>query len=393
MATSETEAIVIIGASHAGVTLAAELRAAGSARSITIVGEESGLPYHRPHLSKDALSEGSAPGALRPAAFYADKAITLHHGKVASIDREARLLHLTSGDYLGYHTLVLATGARARELPAAIPGGETVLLLRDRNDWQRLSTRLDAVERIVVIGAGLIGLEVAAAVRARGIQTVVCENAGRIMARSLYPTLAEQVCARHRAAGIDIRLSTSVKAITPAGVQLGSGADIPADLVLAAVGSQARDTLACDAGLDCDDGIVVDARGASRDPAIYALGDCARWDGTGAGLRHESIAATQWQAKCVAAAIVGQLPPAPSALRLWSNQGAMRIQMSGEVLEGAQVVEQEPETGGTLYYAFSDGKLVGVQAIDAARPFASAVARLGAPESAFEDLHCPVRAQ
>jgi len=374
--------LVIVVASHAGVAVAAELRAAGFQPEITLVSEEDAEPYHRPHLSKECLAADVSAGALRPAAFYADKGMQRTFGRVSAIDPAGHRILMADGRSLTYGTLVLATGAVPRPLPAGLPGAELALTLRDLNDLEQLRERLATARRLVIIGGGLIGLEIAAAARTKGMSVDVVESADRLMARSISPELAALVAVRHRAAGITFHMSSSVEVVTTEAVELADGVVIRADLVIASVGSLPRTELAASAGMACDDGILVGAGGSSEVPDIYALGDCARWPAPGLerGIRHESIAAALWQAKAVAAELTGRPLPADAPLRLWSQQGDTRIQMTGPVDPTAHrhLVEAE---GGHILYAFSNGRLASVQTINAPRSFNAAVARIGSREA------------
>ena len=387
--------IVILGASHAGVTVAAELRSAGHEGEIILCGDEPALPYQRPHLSKECLGpESPEPRALRPESFYADKGVTLRQPlRADAIDRAAGKLHFAGGKVLGYDRLILATGAEARRLPQEIDPDGRALRLRSYIDWKTLSKRLQPGRRLCVIGGGLIGLEVAVVALARGCAVSLVEAAPRLMARSLYPELAAVVEARHRAAGLDIRLDTRVAVVSDAGVNLEGGELVAADVVLSAIGASPSISLAQAAGLSCSDGIEVDAVGATSDPGVFALGDCAFWHADGSAMRHENIAATQAQAKAVAAGMLGLPTPAAAPLRLWSTQGALRLQMAGAVLANARVEMEELDGGAVgegpdapkLLRATCEGRLVAVQALDAPRPFAAA---LGGLEEIVNKARC-----
>ena len=370
--------IVVLGASHAGVSMAAELRSAGCDRQIILVGEEDVLPYQRPDLSKGCLEgEMPEPRPLRPEAFFIDRSIERHFGHEAtSIDRSEKVLIFADGSSLAYGDLVIATGASPRGLPDAMPGAARALTLRHRGDWRHLADRLANVQSLAVIGGGLIGLEVAAAIRSRGLYVTVIETAPRLMSRTLYPALAVEALNRHRAAGIDVRLAVALEAINACTVRLSDGAVVPADLVLAAVGSKPRDELATAAGLETRGGIVVDECGATADPGIRAIGDCAVWGEGPSAIRHESVAATVWQARCVSAALTGGEPPPASAFRLWSNQGTLRFQMSGPVSSNIRC-EVTSVGEGMLLHGYAGEELVAVQALNAMRPFNTEVAKIG----------------
>lgn len=302
--------VVIVGASHAGLAAAAELRTAGFAGQIDLIGAEPGAPYHRPHLSKESLAADlPAPKPIRPAAYFDDNRIALHHASVTAIDRAGRLLLLAGGEVLHYGRLILAPGAEARRLGPDIDPLRRAFSLREKADWQEFGPAFDI---------------------ARTLAVTVIEAAPALMGRCLSPELAGLVQARHEDAGIAFRLGASVTGIDDKAIHLRNGDVIGADLVLAAIGSRPRCGLAEAAGLACADGIAVDAGGRTPDPDIFALGDCARWH-DGEALRHESVAATQAQARSVAAALMGLPAPAPHPLRLWSTQGALRLQFTGPV--------------------------------------------------------------
>ena len=376
--------LIIVGASHAGVTVAAELRAAGFQSTITLVSDEPSEPYHRPHLSKECLATDAEPGMLKPTTFYEEKGIERLNARVDAIDPDGRRIVTSDGKSFEYATLILATGAKPRGLPAGLPGAELALTLRDRADLGVLRARLATSRQLAIIGGGLIGLEIAAAARSKGMSVDVVECADRLMSRCISPELANLVRERHVAAGITFHMSSNVKAVTSQGIELTDGVFIPADLVIASVGSQPRTELAAHAGLACDDGILVGVDGSSSVTGIFALGDCARWPDPGLtrGIRHESIAATLWQAKAVAAALTGRPLPASTPLRLWSQQGAMRIQMAGQI-EAATHRHIAAAEGGHILYGFSTGRLSSVQAMDAPRAFNTAVARIGSCEADF----------
>lgn len=372
--------IVICGAGHAGVATASELRLAGRQGPILLIGQEGHLPYQRPHLSKECLTQAApAPAVLKPAAFYAEKGITLLTQEVTGLDLAAKALTLADGTTVEWAHFVFATGAIAQALPRQIAGADRALVLRDFAQAASLQAKLGRAERVVIIGGGMIGLEVAAMARLRGLEVSLIEANDRLMARSLHPALAQILYERHTANGIDIRLNSRLAGIEDDSVVMQDGATLAADLVLNATGSRPATALAARSGLACDDGIMVDARGASGYPAVWALGDCARWADADqpAGKRHESVAACNWQAKAVAAAICQKPAPAVTALRLWSQQGGLRVQMTGD-LQQVSAFELSPAEGGHLLSGYDgDERLVLVQALDAARAFNLHLGSLG----------------
>ncbi|MCI5078266.1 FAD-dependent oxidoreductase [Oricola sp.] len=387
MSATDRAPVVIVGASHAGVSAASELRAAGYAGPLMLVGAESILPYHRPQLSKECLvGEMREPAPIRPETFYSDRDIALRLGvEIDSIDRATGELTCVGGERIGYRSLILATGARARALPSAIDGAERAHLLRNSGDRRRFAHALRHATSLVVVGGGLIGLEVAATARARGLAVTVVEAGPRLMARSLYPEIAQRVLEHHRAAGVDVRLNSQVHAIRDDRVELSDRNAVAADVVLASVGSAPRVALASDAGLACDDGIVVDAFGRTSAGDILALGDCARWPEVGGTRRHESIAATAAQAKAVAAGLLGSAAPEIGPLKLWSNQGDLRVQMCGPVIESVSTRIEEVEGDGCVMRAYAGNRLAAVQALNAPWPFNAAIGEITRDIGTFAD--------
>ena len=371
--TDSLRTVVIVGASHAGLGAAAELRAGGYEGDIVLIGGEPGLPYHRPHLSKECLLQDTLPAPIRPASFFVERDIRLLSDTTAvAIDRTGRVLHCQDGTVHAYDALILATGALPRALPATVDPEGAALSLRNLADLSGLAAGIEAAGSVAVVGGGLIGLEVAAGLRLRGKGATIVEAAPRLMARSLFRELASHVQARHEAAGVAFRLGAQVTAVTESGLTLADGGIVEADLVLSAIGSLPCIALALEAGLPCRNGILVDGVGRTADPDILALGDCAEWGGT----RHECIAATQAQARVLAANLLGLPTPNATPLRLWSTQGKLRLQMCGPVLDQAEIELDETEDG-LLLRAVSDGVPVAVQALNAPRAFSGAVAGIG----------------
>ena len=319
---SDTSArVVIVGAGHAGGSVAALLRQYGWQGPITLIGAEPVPPYQRPPLSKAWLKgEGDLAGLLlRPAAFYQANRIDLRLAcEVTAIDRAARAVTLGTGDRVPYDHLILATGCCARSLP--VPGHDLagIVALRTLADADRLRTLPRPGARIAIIGAGYIGLEVAASARILGAEVVVIEREPRVLARVASIPLSDFFQRRHAAEGVRIVLNAAVEAFEGAhghvaAVRLSDGTAVPCDAVLIGVGAAPNDALARAAGLACDNGIVVDLAARTADPAIHAIGDCTRrplplYHRTG---RLESVPNALEQAKQAAADLCGR--PAPAA--------------------------------------------------------------------------------
>ena len=259
--------LVIVGGGHAAAQLAASLAEKQFPGSIVLVSDEPEIPYHRPPLSKTLIKDPEAPlPELRGASFYEQAGITLRLGtRALSIDRAGKRLRLSSAagqEDLAYDHLVLATGACVRELPQAPVGTPGVHYLRTYAQARALRDALPGARRVVVLGGGFIGLEIAATARHLGKEVTVFESMPRLLTRSVSPEISSFLLETHRAAGVDIRLGSSVGGLEMAqgravGVVSG-GAAVPADIVIAGIGATPNVDLARDAGLACDNGIVVD---------------------------------------------------------------------------------------------------------------------------------------
>jgi len=336
--------IIIIGGGHAAGQLCASLAEAKFDGHITLVTEEPHLPYHRPPLSKTLVKDPAATlPELRGEAFYTGAGITLKLGtRATQIDREHKTVTVQDMDTgntttLAYDHLVLATGARARELPGAPLGTAGVFYLRTFADAAGLRDSLASAHSAVVLGGGFIGLELAATMRAMGKQVTVLEAAPRLLARAVSPAISAHLQTAHAASGIDIKLNQTVSQILIEqgrfkGVALqGQAQPLLADLLVVGIGSVPEATLALAAGLQCDNGVVVDATMCSADPSISAMGDCASfhyplWQQR---VRLESVQSANEQARTVAARLMGQPRPHASMPWFWSDQGEARLQITG----------------------------------------------------------------
>lgn len=368
--------VVIIGGGQAGLQVADSLRSGGYQESITVIADEPGLPYQRPPLSKDYLApEGSpAPLPLRAASFFADKEITLLSGvRAAAVDRTARTVTLGNGEQVGYRHLVFATGTANRALTcpgAALPG---VHLLRTLPDAEQLHAGLAAARRVVVVGAGFIGLEVAAAARARGCEVTVLEFAPGPMARALSPAMGAWFAEAHARAGIRLRFNEGIAAFEPSmDGRVGwavstTGARYRADLVVAGIGVVPNDALAAAAGLETGNGIVVDAALRTSDPSVLAVGDCASFPSphAGARIRVESVQNATDQGRHAARTILGSAEPYTDLPWFWSNQGSRRLQIAGLSAPGDQtVVSGDPDSGKFSVLCFRNGRLAAVESVN-----------------------------
>ncbi|WP_262106405.1 NAD(P)/FAD-dependent oxidoreductase [Arthrobacter sp. Marseille-P9274] len=332
--------VVIVGGGQAGLQVADSLRAEGYDRSITVIAEEAGLPYQRPPLSKDYLALGKDPAPLpvRGQGFFDEKAVRLLAGVAATaIDRTSHRIALSDGTELPYTNLVLATGARNRTLDC--PGTELpgIHALRTLGDAEALHTQLPSARNVVVVGAGFIGLEFAAAARAHGCTTTVLEYAARPMGRALTPTMSDWFVQAHRELGVHLRLSEGIERFEAgpdgrvAAAVSSTGCTYPTDLVVVGVGVLPNDMLAAEAGLETTNGIVVDETLRTADPNILAVGDCANFPNVHAGARTrlESVQNATDQARHAARTILGIDDPYIAFPWFWSTQGPYRLQMAG----------------------------------------------------------------
>ena len=371
-----TERVVVIGAGHAGVQLAALLRQGGFAGTITMIADEPGPPYQRPPLSKAYLAGEMADAALalRPAAFFASQSITLIEADAATaIDRAAQEVVLASGARHGYDHLVLATGATNRALP--VPGAQLpgVVGLRTHAEAQSLKARLDTLRQVVVIGAGFIGLEFAATAAERGIAVTVIEQAPRPLMRGVTAEMSTYLTGAHMGWGTKILTDTGVKSIhgtTHAeAVETSTGEIIPADLVLVAIGVVPNTALAAAAALAVGNGITVDAQLATADPAISAIGDCASFPLAGLDhpIRLESVQNAVDQARCVADRIRGKPAPYAKLPWFWSDQGPLKLQIAGLSTGTDQaVIRGAPSSGAFSVFCFRAGRLIAVESLNRA---------------------------
>jgi len=377
--------VVILGAGHGGFQLAASLRQGGFDGEVVLVGDEDALPYQRPPLSKDYLSGkvGLDLVLMRPAAFYREHRIDYRAGRRAvALDRARRQVRLADGASLAYDHLVLATGARNRVPPLAGIALDGVCYLRNLAETDALRARLAAARSIVVIGAGFIGLEFAAVARAMGKPVHIVELADRVMGRVVCAETSAYFAAAHRAAGVEFSFSMQAAEIAGAGgrvghVALADGTRLAADLVVVSVGVVPNTELAADSGLAVANGIVVDERLLTADPAISAIGDCAAFPcrhADGRPTRLEAVQNATDHARCVADRLLGKPHPYEALPWFWSEQGDLRLQIAGLTAGHDRVVLRgNPESGQFSAFCYAGGRLLGIESIN--RPAEHAFAR------------------
>lgn len=378
---SDAAPILIAGAGHAGGAAAAALRQFGWKGGITLLGDEPILPYQRPPLSKAWLKgEATAESlALRPERFYTQQGIALRLGTtVAAIDRAGHRVILADGTALPYARLILALGARARrlDLPGFAAGG--VLELRTAADADRLKAAIGPGRRLAIVGGGYIGLEAAASARALGAEPFVIEREPRLLARVASEPLSAFFAAAHAAHGVTIHTGAQVVGLDEAGgqvcgVRLADATVLPCDAALVGVGALPNQEIAAAAGLDCDGGVVVDARAQTSDPDIFAVGDMTRrplalYDRM---VRLESVPNALEQARQAAAAITGRAAPAPEVPWFWSDQYDIKLQIAGMPFDVARLVLRgDPAAGAfAVFHLDADRRVQCVESVNTADAF------------------------
>ena len=364
--------MIVVGAGEAGVRAALALRAEGYGGAITLIGEETHAPYERPPLSKSTITTADEPKLTqipRAAGLPAQNIAMLALCRVESIDVGARRLSLSDGRALTYDKLLLATGATARKLN--LPGGEHALLLRNYEDSLALRAAFVPGRRVVIIGGGFIGLELAASARARGCAVTLLEAAPRILTRGVPQAIAERLTARHRAEGVDLRLGVSLARIEREddgfNVVLADGESFAADCVVAGIGAAPQIALAAQAGLRLDNGVAVDGALRTSDPNIFAAGDCASFPHPlfgGVRMRLEAWRSAQDQGFFAARAMLGHGGEFAATPWFWSDQYDWCLQIAGVADFGPVSVERDLGDGAlAMFHLTADGRLVGAGAV------------------------------
>jgi 3-phenylpropionate/trans-cinnamate dioxygenase ferredoxin reductase subunit len=339
--------VVIIGAGHAGGTAAIELRRAGYADPITLIGEEAVIPYQRPPLSKAWLVGDTTHDrlALRPEEWYAENRISLLLDTRATlIDRAQQHVQLSGHSSLLYSHLIIATGARARRLP--LPGADLpgVLTLRDTRDATLLRNALKPNARVAIIGGGYVGLETAASSRKLGAQVCILEREPRVLARVACPLLSAFFTRVHEGHGVAFELGADIVRFVGServqGVQLVDGRTIDCDVAIVGVGAIPNDELASAAGINCKDGIIVDSHTCTSDPLVYAIGDVSRrsLERYRRQVRLESVPNAIEQAKLAAATICKRPKLADELPWFWSDQYDIKLQIAGLAFDCDDIV-------------------------------------------------------
>ena len=383
-----TRTVVIAGAGHAAGQAVITLMQHKFDGRVVLVGEEPQLPYQRPPLSKKYLAGDLAAERLylKPASFFDEPQIEVRtRTRIETVDRAAGTVSTSDGGRIGYDTLILATGSRVRRLAVEGADLQGIFYLRTIADVDAIRAGILSGGRIVIVGAGYIGLEVAAVCRQRGLDVTVLEMADRVMSRVVSPEVSAFYEAQHARQGVRLLLSTGLDSFVGngrvTGVRTGDGDTIPADLVVVGVGIVPNTELAESAGLAVDNGIVVDDRCRTADPAIYAIGDCTSHFSSiyGRRVRLESVHNAVEQAKTAASNVCGTEAHYSDVPWFWSDQYDLKLQIAG-LSEGYDeaVIRGDPATRSFSCLYLRDGILIACDAINAPRDFVQSKALIAA---------------
>lgn len=366
---------IIIGGGHGGVQVADSLRTRGYQKPITIIDSSPELPYQRPPLSKDYMKVGfdAEPLPIREQEFYLDNNITLIQNTLAeSIDRKNQVIHTNNGSF-PYENLVLAVGARPKQISCVGADAQRVHTLKTLEDATLLREEITKATRVVVIGAGFIGMEFAVAALKHGCDVSVLEFADRPMARALTPFTSSWLADRYKEHGINLRCGEGLDHIekdasgNAVAVHSTLRNRYEADLVVVGIGVAPNVEIAENADLLVDNGIVVDKHLRTSDPKIFAIGDCASFPLLDGSVRYrlESVQNATDQGKHVAAEILESSEPYMAMPWFWSTQGRYRLQMTGVVESTDEIqVIGKPEAKKFTVLAFREGKLVGAESVN-----------------------------
>ena len=376
---SNIETVVIVGAGQAGASAILELRANKYEGKIILIGDETHLPYERPPLSKDVILKPSETKIeILSEEKLADLGVEVIRGNgVVKINSEAKTIELAKGDVVAFDKLLLATGGAARRLPNFDALGKHVYTLRNLEDSQALVPVLQPGQRIVLIGGGVIGLELASSARYKECDVTVIEMGPMVMGRSSPRVLSEFLLAQQQLAGVDVRLSTSITDCKLDGeevvVTLGSGEELRADAVVYGIGIVPNAQLAVEAGLDVDFAIKVNENCQTSNADIYAAGDVAtQLRADGEFRRVETWENANLQAGIFARHVMGVEHPTPNPAWFWTDQLSINYQFVGDMAAAEWLVRGEinPELrteSSFVLFGVTDGVIVGGITVNAAK--------------------------
>ena len=371
--------LVIVGAGQSAAQCVLTLKRNNFERPIVVIGEEDHLPYQRPPLSKDYLSGdvGLDRIYMKTQDFYDQNNVTVKIStKVLSLDRKEKMIHLSKGVDLPYENLVLATGSRVRQLEVEGSGLKNINYLRSINDSNSLKEQFKKGKSLVIIGAGYIGLEVAAAAVKKGMRVTVVEMENRVMSRTVDPIISDYFDTLHRNKGVEIILGSALEKFEGKAfvekVVCTDGTTLDADSVVVGVGILPNQELAESAGLRCNNGILVDEFGRTEDPSIFACGDCTNHPNfyVNKNIRLESVHNALEQAKTVALSLLGKPEKYDQVPWFWSDQFEEKLQIVG--LSGDHdktVVRGSIEENFFMLFYLKKGELIAVDSVNNPKDF------------------------
>ncbi|MER9826613.1 FAD-dependent oxidoreductase [Mesorhizobium sp. M0115] len=379
--------VVIVGTGQAALSCAVRLRDSGYEGAVTMLGDEPWLPYQRPPLSKVYLKGETTADRLelRPQEFFAKGGIVVERGSVVtSVNRSNRSVTTFDRRSYSYSKLVLSTDSRARTLPDAMTHGlDGILTMRSIADADRLRRALAKAKRVVVVGGGYVGLEVASIAVRMGHAVTIVEMTDRVLKRVAGAPTAQAIEELHVRHGAPVLTNAQLKGLsghhgTVSGVSLGSGTLLPADLVLVAIGGMANVELAAETGLTVENGIVVHRFGQTSAPHIYVAGDCAAFPFGGRLIRLESVQNAIEQGSVVANAILGRPVEYEPVPWFWSDQYDATLQTAGLALDYDDILAVSMEPGRSAFWYFRDGLAVAVDTMNDAKTHMAARRLFGA---------------
>ncbi|MFT4720220.1 MAG: 3-phenylpropionate/trans-cinnamate dioxygenase ferredoxin reductase subunit [Candidatus Azotimanducaceae bacterium] len=371
-------AMVIVGAGQGAGQAAASFRQEGYEGEIIILGDEPFPPYQRPPLSKQYLS-GELPLErvfVRPEKFYTDRNIDLRtNTRVSAIDAQAKTVTTAAGEAIAYEKLLIATGSRPRKL--SIPGSDLagIHYLRTITDVDGIAVAMKTAKKVVIVGGGYIGLEVASVAVTAGLDVTVLEMEQRILQRVTTPGMSEYYHQLHTSRGLKILTETAVSGFTgddQVRQVLCGDVTIDADLVIVGIGIIANTELASDAGISCENGVTVDGHCQTSAADVYAIGDCTNHPNPilGRRLRLESVPNALEQARVAVANMCGKEKVYSSVPWFWSDQYELKLQMVGFSADGdTEVLRGDKSANEFAVFYLKDGAVVGVDAVNSPREF------------------------
>ena len=399
--------VCIVGAGHGGAQAAIALRQRKFEGSIAVIGEEAEIPYERPPLSKDYLSDERPFDRIqiRPASYWKERDVTmLTRKRVISVDPVAHTVSTGTGETIGYGQLIWATGGCPRRLSCSGHDLIGVHSVRTRADVDRMKSELDRTASVVVIGGGYIGLEAAAVLAKMGKQVTVLEALDRVLARVAGETLSRFYEAEHRAHGVDVRLGATVERIEGSGrrvcgVRLSSGELIAAEMVIVGIGIEPAVEPLLAAGAEGGNGVAVNEHGRTSLPDIFAIGDCAIHANAyaeGLPIRLESVQNANDLANTVARVLTGEAAPYNSVPWFWSNQYDLRLQTVGLSMgHDSTVTRGDPASRSFSIIYLKQGHVVALDCVNATKDYVQGrslvVSRISVSPTRLADVTVPLK--